>query len=92
VGLSNIYGTVNSLDSVTVILTDSWKLTDFFADSGVHLDQSTSGLFHFRRESFSPSLKAKVGSTLTKVVVLRVNLNIDGTTITSRTHTPDKNS
>jgi hypothetical protein len=42
---------------------------------------------NFRRAAFSAQLKAKVGSTLTKAAVLRINLNIDGTPITSRTHT-----
>ena len=32
-------------------------------------------------------LRSKVGSTLTKDETLRVNLNIDGAPITSRTHT-----
>jgi hypothetical protein len=41
---------------------------------------------------FSAQLKAKVGSTLAKVAVLRVNLNIDGESITSRTHTHPSHS
>jgi hypothetical protein len=47
------------------------------------VDSST----YFRRATFSSQLKAKVGSTLAKAPALRVNLNIDGTTITSTTHT-----
>jgi hypothetical protein len=64
-------------------------------DSGVEqlqLGQSTSGLFHFRRAAFLVTLKAKVGSTLTKVETLRITLNIDGTPITSRTHTHPSHS
>ena len=78
---------VNSLDCYSYRLIG--KLTDFFAVSGVHLPQSTSGLFHFHRSDFSSSLKAKtkVGSTLVKTADLRVNLIIDGAPITSRTHT-----
>jgi hypothetical protein len=45
----------------------------FFTDSGVQIEQSTSGLFHFLRAAFSSDLKAKVGSTLGKAVALRVN-------------------
>jgi hypothetical protein len=45
------------------------------------------GLFHFRRVAFSATLKAKVGSTLEKAADLRITLNIDGSPITSRTHT-----
>ena len=63
------------------------KLTAFFAASGVQLAQTQRGMFHFRRAAFSSPLKAKVGSTLTKAAALRINLNIDGTPINSRTHT-----
>jgi hypothetical protein len=36
----------------------------FFSDSGAQFSQSTSGLFHYRRSTFSSQFKAKVGSTL----------------------------
>jgi hypothetical protein len=68
------------------------KLTSFFAISGVQLEQTNSGLFHFHRAAFSSQLKAKVGCTLAKDAVLRLNLNIDGTPITSRTHTHPSHS
>jgi hypothetical protein len=64
----------------------------FFAASGVQLAQSNSGLFHFRRAAFSSELRAKVGSTLAKAAALRVNLNLDGAPITSRTHTHPSHS
>ncbi len=51
----------------------------------------SSRLFHFRRASFSSQVK-KVGSTLGKDKVLRVNLNLDGEPITSRTHTHPSHS
>jgi hypothetical protein len=60
--------------------------------SGVQLAQSTSGLFHFHRVAFSSTLKAKVGNTLTKAAALRITLNIDGVSITSRTHTHPSHS
>jgi hypothetical protein len=41
---------------------------------------------------FSDILNTKVGSTLTKSGTLRITLNIDGTPITSRTHTVWDNS
>ena len=37
-------------------------------------------------------VKGKVGSTLAKAEALRVNLNIDGASITSRTHTHPSHS
>ena len=63
-----------------------WETDRFFAASGVQLAQHDRGLFHFRRAAFTSQLKAKVGSTLTKTAALSVNLNIDGSPITSRTH------
>jgi hypothetical protein len=64
----------------------------FFAASGVQLAQTQRGMFHFRRTAFSVQLKAKVGSTLDKAAALRINLNIDGAPITSRTHTHPSHS
>jgi hypothetical protein len=68
------------------------KTDSSFATSGVQFAQSTSGLFHFRRVSFPSHLKSKVGSTLSKAAALRINLNIDGEPITSRTHTHPSHS
>jgi hypothetical protein len=52
----------------------------------------TGGLFHFRLSVFSSTLKENVGSTLVKDEVLHITLNIDGTPITSRTHTHPSHS
>jgi hypothetical protein len=81
---------VNSLDCYSYILIG--KLTVFFESSGVHLAQHDRGLFHFLRSVFSVTLKGKVGSTLTKAVALRISLNIDGSPITSKTHTHPSHS
>ena len=54
--------------------------------------QHDRGLFHFRRVVFSVQLNGRVDITLTKVATLRVNLNIDGVSITSRTHTHPSHS
>jgi hypothetical protein len=53
---------------------------------------STSDRLHSEFVRFSSSLKAKVGSTLVKAAALRINLNIDGEPITSRTHTHPSHS
>jgi hypothetical protein len=37
--------------------------------------------------AFSPILKAKCGNILVKAAALRINLNLDGATITSKSHT-----
>ncbi len=81
---------VNSLNCYSYRLIG--KLTTFFATSGVHLPQPNRGLFHFRHTTFLVTLKTQVGSTLTKTVVLSVNLNIDGAPITSKTHTHTSHS
>ena len=73
-------------------LQDHLETDHFSPDSGVDLDQPNRGLFHFRRTTFSTTLKEKVGSTLVKTAVLRVNLNIDGTPITSKSHTHPSHS
>jgi hypothetical protein len=71
------------------------KLTTFFPDSGVQFVETDRGLFHFRRTAFSDTLKVKVfkvGSTRVKDTALRITLNIDCTTISSRTHTHPSHS
>ena len=79
---------------IRLLFLETHRETDrFFADSGVHPAESTSGgLFTFKRAAFSDQLCSKVGSTLTKVADLRVNLNVDGAPITSRTHTHPSHS
>jgi len=63
------------------------KLTVFFATSGVQSTQFDRGFFHFRRTAFSSMLKSRVSTILVKTSALRINLNLDGTTITSKSHT-----
>jgi hypothetical protein len=58
----------------------------FFTASGVQSAQSTSGFFQFHREAFSSGLKIKVGLTLAKVAALRIDLNLDGEPIASKSH------
>jgi hypothetical protein len=81
-------------DFIRLLFLQDHRETDhFFAVSGVHPAQSTSGgLFAFRRVVFLAQFRNKVGSTLAKTAVLRVNLNIDGASITSRTHTHPSHS
>ena len=63
------------------------KLTEtdrFLATSGVQLSQTN---FHFLRTVFSSQFKSKVGNILAKAEELRINSNIDGSSIPSRSHT-----
>jgi hypothetical protein len=71
---------------VCILFLEAHRETDrFFVASGVHFEQTNSGLFHLRRSVFFSEFRAKVGNTLAKAVALRVNLNLDGESITSRT-------
>jgi hypothetical protein len=54
--------------------------------------QTTSGMFHFRRTAFSSGLKRKVGLDLEKAAALRINLNLDGAPIVSKSHTHPSHS
>ena len=90
-----IAGTTGRLHSefIRLLFLQTHRETDrFFAASGVQSAQPNSGLFHFHRTAFSTRLKAKVDSTLVKDEALRINLNIDGSPITSRTHTHPSHS
>jgi hypothetical protein len=73
---------------VKLLFLQTHRETDrFFAVSGVHLLQSTSDQFHFRRTAFDQQFKNRVALTLTKAVVLRITLNLDGSPITSHSET-----
>ncbi len=78
---------------VRLLFLQARRETDrFYAASGVQLAHSTSGLFHVRRAAFSSQLKARVGNIFAKAAALRVNVNLDGAPITSRTHTHPSHS
>ncbi len=63
------------------------KLTTFAVTSGVMSSQSDRGFFHYRRAAFSSMLKSRVGNILCKASSLRINLNIDGSPIASKSYT-----
>ena len=94
--MSTIVSTSGRLHSefLRLLFLQAHRETDrFFAASGVQPAQSTSGgLFHFRCTTFLAQLRDKVGSTLANAALFRVNLNIDGAPITSRTHTHPSHS
>jgi hypothetical protein len=54
--------------------------------------QSDRDQFHFRRAAFLQELKSKVGLALAKAAVLRINLNLDGAPIVSKSHTHPSHS
>jgi hypothetical protein len=78
---------------IRLLFLQTHRETDhFFAVSRVQVPKPNRGLFHFRRAAFLTTLKAKVGSTLAKVAALRIDINVDGTPITSKTHTHPSHS
>ncbi len=64
----------------------------FLTSSGVHLPRHNRGGFHYLRVTFSSKIKANTDSILVKVSVLRLILNIDGSTIISKSHTHPSHS
>jgi hypothetical protein len=63
-----------------------------FAASGVQSAQFDRGFFHFRRAAFSSMLKSRVSNNLAKAADLRINLNLDGAPIASKSHTHPSHS
>jgi hypothetical protein len=63
----------------------------FFADSGVQVSKTNRDQFQYRHvdfvTAFSSQIKTKVGNILVKTEALRINLNIDGVPIVSKSHT-----
>jgi hypothetical protein len=78
---------------IRLLFLEVHRETDrFFESSGVQSPQSNRGTFHFKRTAFLGQLKTKIDSNLTKAGTLCVNLNIDGTPITSRSDTHPSHS
>jgi hypothetical protein len=53
---------------------------------------TSGGFFHFRRAVFFSNLQSKRGNLLTKDVTFRINLNLDGESIESKSHTHPSHS
>ena len=93
--MSPITSTSGRLHSefVRLLFLQAHRETDhFFADSGVQLPYSNRDQFHYLRTVFSSQVKTKVGNILTKDEDLRINLNIDGAPISSKSHTHPSHS
>jgi len=84
--------TVNLYTICRLLFLQAHRETDrFVAASGVQLAQSNQ-LYHFRRAAFFSQLQSRVGHILAKAAALRINLNIDGGPIASRSHTHPSHS
>ena len=93
--MSAIASTSGRLHSefIRILFVQAHRETDrFFAASGVLSVQSDRGFFHYHHEAFSSTLKSRVGNILTKDETLRINLNLDGVPIASKSHTHPSHS
>ncbi len=73
---------------IRILLLQTHRETDrFCTSSGVLSAQSDRGFFHYRHVAFSSMFKSTVGNILVKAAALRINMNLDGSTIASRSHT-----
>jgi hypothetical protein len=90
---TGLWGRSSNSEFVQLLFLQAHRETDrFFAVSGVQSAQSDRDQFHFRRAVFSDQLKSKVGLTLAEAAVLRINLNLDGAPIASKSHTHPSHS
>ena len=94
--MSEIASTSGRLHSefVRLLFLQTHRETDrFFAASGVQLAQTNpGGQFQVRHAAFSQPLKNKVVLSLSKTAALRINLNLDGSPIASKSHTHPSHS
>ncbi len=80
-------------DFVRILFLQTHRETDsFFVTSGVQLVQHDREDFHCHHTVFTSQLKAKKGSILAKASTLRFILNIDGSSIISKSHTHPSHS
>ena len=78
---------------VRLLFLQAHRETDrFFAASGVQIAQFTSDQFHCRHATFAQQVRSKVDLALAKAAALRINLNIDGAPIASKSHTHPSHS
>ncbi len=75
-----------------LFLQDHRETDRFFTVSGVLSVQSDRRFFHYLRTTFSSMFKSRVRNILTKVEGLRIDLNLDGTPIVSKSHTHPSHS
>ena len=81
------------VEFIRILFLQAHRETDrFFASSGVTSSQSDRGLYHYRRAAVSSILKSRVGNILAKSSTLRINLNIDGSAIPSKSQTHPSHS
>ena len=58
----------------------------------VIINNTDRGFFHYLHSDFSSMFKSRVGNILAKAEALRINLNLDGAPIVSKSHTHPSHS
>ncbi len=93
--MTDVVSTSGRLHSefIRILFLQSHRETDrFFENSGVLSAQSDRGFFHYHRAAFSSMFNSRVGNILDKTAGLRINLNLNGEPITSKSHTHPSHS
>jgi hypothetical protein len=93
--MSSIASTSGRLHSefIRFLFLQSHRETDrFFTTSGVLSAQSDRGFFYYLLTAFSSMIKSRVGNILAKAEDYRININLDGSSITSKSHTHPSHS
>jgi hypothetical protein len=91
--IASTSGRIHS-EFIRILFLQTHRETDhFFTASRVQSPESNMGaLFHFRLAAFSSMLKSRVSSILAQAAALRINLNLNGESITSKSHTRPSHS
>jgi len=90
--IASTSGRIHS-EFIRILFLQVHRETDrFFAASGVMSAQTHRGFFHFLRAAFSSMLKSRVSHVLAKSAALRMNLDLDGAPIASKSHTHPSHS
>ena len=78
---------------IRLLFLQGHRETDrFFTASGVQSVDFDRGFVHFRRTAFSSMLKSRASNILAKAAASRINLNLDGTPIESKSHSHPSHS
>ncbi len=90
--IPSTYGRLHSEFVHLLFLQDHQETDLFLTVSGFEFSQHHRDQFHYHRSPVSSQFKSKIGNILGKTAVLRIILNIDGTPVTSRSHTHPSHS
>jgi hypothetical protein len=93
--MTDVHSTSGRLhcEFIRILFLQSFRETDrLFVSLGVLSVESDRGFLHYLLTDFSSTLKSRVGNILVKDSDLRTNLNLDGLSIGSKSHTHPSHS